>query len=233
MDETPEAVQRPVAAFLLLCLTAGALVAMLTLAMAVDRGVRAYATGESLWSKGRKDAVHALELYLYSGRPEHWERYQRGLAVPLSDHAARLALDAPRFDEAAATQGFLGGGNHPDDIPEMIRLYRRLGWHPRVARIIEVWATADGQILQLQRLGEEMRERYRQGPPPANAELARLHDRLDRISAAIDPLETEFGARLGEAARWMQELLETAVLLASTLLLCLALFILARFLRFV
>lgn len=233
MDDTPATGPRPILPFLLLCLTAGAIIALLSTAMILDKGARAYATGESLWSKGRKDAVHALAQYLYSGREPHWEQYRRGLTIPLADRAARLAMDAPVMDEAAVTAHFLAGGNHPDDIPSMILLYRRLGWEARIAAIAQVWVDADVQILALEALGRQIQDRHRRGVPLSRPELARLHDELDRISAAIDPLETEFGARLGAAAREMQDLIETAVLMASSLLLTLAVFILARFLRFV
>ena len=41
----------------------GVLLAMVTLAFNITTGVRAFVTGEGLWSKGQKDAVYYLARY--------------------------------------------------------------------------------------------------------------------------------------------------------------------------
>src|SRR5437870_7133672 len=58
--------------------------------------VRAYVTGESLYSKGQKDAQIYLLDYAEYHRDEDYRRFLDSLAVPLSDRAAREALQKPR-----------------------------------------------------------------------------------------------------------------------------------------
>src|SRR5258705_12092306 len=78
--------------------------------------VRAYVTGESLYSKGQKDAQIYLLDYAQYHKEDDYRRFQQALAVPLGDRIAREALQQPDPDLALARSGFLQGGNHPDDI---------------------------------------------------------------------------------------------------------------------
>ena len=86
--------------------------------------VRAFVGGESLWSKGRSEAVQALKNYVASGRPEDRQRFDAALSIAAGDHQARIELDKPTVDLNVAREGFRLGGNHDDDIGGMIRLYR-------------------------------------------------------------------------------------------------------------
>lgn len=219
---------RLVVPFVALCLTALSLVAVMYTVIVVDKGVRAYASGESLWSKGRKDAIHALELYLFSGDRRHWDDYLAGLAVPMGDRAARLAMDQADFDYDAAFAGFIAGHNHPADVPSLIRMYRLLGWHPRFASVVAIWVEAETHILALEALGAEIHGRLG-GAPLSNEELRVFDAELSRIDAAIGPLETEFVIQLGESARWMQEMLDIIIVVATMVMLLLAIYILAHF----
>lgn len=85
-------------------------------------GVRAYVGGESLWTKGQKDASYHLLRYSESFDQAELASFEAAIAVPLGDRAARLALDAPAPDKAAARRGLVQGGNHPDDVEAIARL---------------------------------------------------------------------------------------------------------------
>ncbi len=66
------------------------------MSLSILSSVRAYVGGESLWSKGQKDAVHHLYLYGETGDDRHYEAYQSAIARPLGDRDARLALEQSR-----------------------------------------------------------------------------------------------------------------------------------------
>ena len=75
---------------------------------------RAYTEGESLWSKGQKDAVQFLARYHESCDEADFTRYRQAIAVPLGDRQARRAmLQQPEPDRAAARAGFLQGPDGP------------------------------------------------------------------------------------------------------------------------
>src|SRR5437899_1775694 len=86
--------------------------------------VRAYVAGESLYSKAQKDAQIYLLDYAEKQREADYARFVSALAIPLGDRAAREALQRPHPDVAAASKGFLDGGNHPDDIGGLILMFR-------------------------------------------------------------------------------------------------------------
>jgi hypothetical protein len=116
--------------------------------------VRAYVGGEGLWSKGQKDAIHFISLYSQTGEEHFFDRFKMAVSIPLSDRAARYALEQRTPDLNAARDGFMGGGNHPDDIPGMIRLLRYFQDVSYMAAAIKHWKETDPFLEQLASLGD-------------------------------------------------------------------------------
>jgi PAS domain S-box-containing protein len=179
--------------------------------------VRAYVGGESLWSKGQKDAVYHLANYTASSDDHDYQRFRAALSVPLGDQRARLELERPDPDLAIARRGLLDGGNHPDDIEGMIWLFRHFRNVSFMAEAIDIWAEGDRQIIELDKLAGRIRELVVAGDRDAakisaqRAELSRLNDRLT-------DLEQRFTAKLGDAAR-----LSRRLMLAANIVLAIAL----------
>ena len=91
--------------------------------MSIMSSTRAYVNGESLWSKGHKDAVFHLIQYSRTSAPTDYELFQEAIRVPLGDRIARLNLDGPNPDRAVARAGFLQGGVHPDDVDGIVVMF--------------------------------------------------------------------------------------------------------------
>ena len=168
--------------------------------------VRAYVAGESLYSKAQKDAQIALREYAESHREADYVRFMSALAIPLGDRAAREALQRGQPDVEAARQGFLGGGNHPDDVDGLIRMFRWFQHVPFMSRTIATWTEGDRTIEDMRTLAQRAHERILAGDPQSPAVQAMLlqspsfNDRLTRLTSA-------FSAQLGEASRTTQRLL--------------------------
>jgi PAS domain S-box-containing protein len=168
--------------------------------------VRAYVTGESLYSKGQKDAqIHGL-AYAERHDEADYARFVSALAHPLGDRAAREALQLPVPDIAAAQQGFLKGGNHPDDIDGLIRMFRWFQDVPFMARPIATWAEGDRTIEQLRTLVERARERIQAGDPLA-PEVSAMRSQAPILNERLATLTSAFSFQLGEASRTTQNLL--------------------------
>ena len=168
--------------------------------------VRAYVAGESLYSKAEKDAqIYLLE---YADRREEadYARFVSALAIPLGDRMAREALQQDEPDIAAARQGFAAGGNHPDDIDGLIRMFRWFRHVPFMARTIATWTEGDEAIEQMRTLVEGAHERIQAGDPRAPAVEAML-GQLPVLNARLTRLTNAFSAQLGEASRVTQRLL--------------------------
>lgn len=167
---------------------------------------RAYVGGESLWSKSQKTAVAELRRFVADGDETALLRYRDALTVPLGDHRARIELDRPSPDLARVREGFIAGGNHPDDIPGMIRLYRWFGGTPLMAGSIAAWAEGDRLIAALDEVARRtVAERARGDLTDAwrDASLQQIEE-LDR---RLTEVERRFSARLGDASRRMLDML--------------------------
>ena len=198
-----------VVAVLLLALLCSAIVGVLASA-------RAYVGGESLYSKGQKNAVRWLGQYARSGEEADYRRYLDALAVPLGDRMARLELEQPNPDYAAVRRGFLQGGNDTDDLDALIGFYRLFRRVPLVADAVGTWAAADTELLQLKRLGEDIHAARLAGAegggrPDFEFEINRLDD-------VLNAEELQFSRQLGKAARWVQGLLLTGTVVLAVAL---------------
>jgi len=182
--------------------------------------VRAYVTGESLYSKGQKDAQIYLLDYAQYHKEDDYRRFQQALAVPLGDRIAREELQRPDPDLTVARSGFLQGGNHPDDIGGLIRLFRWFHGLPFMADAIVTWTDGDVVIQQMRELAERSRERVLRGGVDAAA-VADMRTQALHLNNRLTQLESKFSAQLGEASRQTQRLLlfvngALAALLAAT-----------------
>jgi hypothetical protein len=168
--------------------------------------VRAYVTGESLYSKGQKDGQLGLLNYAEQHREADYQRFMASLANPLGDRAAREALQRPVPDIAAARRGFLDGGNHPDDIDGLIRMFR---WFQHVSFMstpIATWTEGDRTIEEMRRLVDRARERILAGDPQA-PEVDEMRRRTPELNERLTQLTSAFSFQLGEASRTVQSLL--------------------------
>ena len=128
------------------------------------------------------------------GRTKVCVPLSEALAAPIGDRAARLATERSPADIAAARDGFLRGGNSPEDIDGPIRLYRYFAWTPLLRPSIEAWRKGDDLIEQLRVIGERLCVEPVLDPN-SPAALA-THEELDQIDAALIELNKRFSASL-------------------------------------
>ena len=168
--------------------------------MNILMATRAYSEGESLWSKGQKQAIFYLLRYTETQSEADFRKYRERIAVTLGDKKARLELEKPDPDYAIAWQGFVEGDNHPEDIPRMIMLFRRFRHIDFMAKVIDLWTEGDRLIEEITVAAEELNVAILSG----NAEPARVgafRDRLLKIDTELTPLTDRFTRTLGEASR--------------------------------
>ena len=168
--------------------------------------IRAYVTGESLYSKGQKDAQLHLIEYAEHHHEEDYQRFLSALALPIGDRIAREALQRPVPDRAEARRGLLQGGTHDDDIPGVIRLFLWFHKTPLMADAIATWTQGDALIEQIRVLAERAHARIRAGDLSA-PEVLSLRTEAERLNHLLTPLEIRFATELADGARLSQRLL--------------------------
>lgn len=175
-------------------------------ALNIQSAARAYVTGNGLWSKGQYEATYYLFRYSHSGNPDHLQQARQALAVPLGDHKARLALNKSPPDIETARKGFLQGGNHPEDLDDLIWLYRNFSAFPFFSEAIDIWQRADEHIMALQSVARELEQAYAKGSVSAGR-LSQLRERLAEINKEIRPLDRAFSETLNQGVRYLRSVL--------------------------
>ncbi|WP_157544023.1 sensor histidine kinase [Mucilaginibacter paludis] len=118
---------------------------------------RAYIAGESQYSKGQKDASSLLITYIHSRDPAAYSSFIKNIKIPIGDRVAREAL-AVHKNEAIARQGFLQANNSPEDIDDMLWLFKRFERVDLFAKAINIWYQGDVMIEQLRQLGVKIHQ---------------------------------------------------------------------------
>ena len=168
--------------------------------------VRGYVGGESLWSKGQKDAIYYLTLYADNRDEATYLKYQHAIAVPQGGHELRVALDRPTPDLDAARLGILKGGNHPDDVSSVIWLYLNFRHFSYLEKAIELWTVGDGYLVQLDSLAQEMHAAISADQVNAN-DVRQWKARITAINDGVTPAAKAFSDALGEGSRVILRLL--------------------------
>lgn len=190
----------------------------------VMSSVRAYVAGEAMWSRSQKNAVYFLNLYLHSGEASQFAQYQASLAVPIGDEYARWALEQAPVDVEIARVGFLQGGNHPDDVPGLIWLFRYFNQVSFFREAIREWTATDPMLLELNVFGEVIRGELRDGPIRDSDRQQFLSSRLSEMNKQFTEHAERFSAVLGKGSRtiklvltWLNIVTAATVILLLTL----------------
>jgi PAS domain-containing protein len=168
--------------------------------------VRGYVAGESLWSKGQKDAIYYLNLYADSRDEAIFLKYRNAIAVPQGGHQLRLALDHQPPDLAAAREGILKGGNHPDDVSSLIWLYLNFRHFSYLETAIDRWTVGDAYLVELDDVAQEMHRSISQNTANS-ADIQRWKAQILAINESVTPAAKAFSDALGEGSRMIMRLL--------------------------
>ena len=210
----------------ILIIIVGVVVLTSTLGLSTLSAVRAYVGGEGLWSKGQKEATRSLHRYAESRDQRDFDAYIREIAIPIGDREARVALQSPNPDAAIVRRGFIEGRNDSSDVDAMATLFRRFAHFRYMQQAIAIWTEGDGHIARLQLLGDSLHQAVTTHAPAARIDS--LLSQIDITDARLRPLEDQFSATLGAAARWTQGVIETVIGLTSLLLVVVGIIFLIR-----
>lgn len=179
--------------------------ALAIVAVNVLGAVRAYVGGESLWSKSRSEAVQYLLRYAESRDEADLQRFHTTLQVIQFNRAAREAMMRPDFDEGVARSSFIKAGNAPEDVGNMVALFRYCGdlWLFKEAR--DTWVRGDALIDQLRLQAEQLHRVVSSGESDAQVHAAVAG--MMAVNAELQRAERHFSVTLGRTSRQTETLL--------------------------
>src|SRR5258708_36928580 len=102
-------------------------------------------------------------------------------------------MEKAKPDLGVVREGFIAGGNHPDDIAGMITLFRRFREAGFMRRAIEYWTEADEHIAELNAAAEELHARIVAGERRPET-LAPILARSEGLTERLTPLEVCFSS---------------------------------------
>lgn len=196
-------------------------IAALCLALAglkMINATRAYATGESLYSKAADSAVLNLYRYANTGKDAYWQAFHSSLDATLGDRETRRELSKPDPNLAVATAGFLKGRNNIKDIPDAIRVFRLFRrWEP-FAAAVDDWRQGDETIDRLRGVADELHFLQQGTTGATGAMRKRLIGEINTLSTRLTKLENSFSAHIARTARIAARLVIYILCIASLLL---------------
>ncbi|MDR9419581.1 sensor histidine kinase [Gracilimonas sp.] len=206
------------------------LIFAVTVSINTSSGIRAYVAGECYWAKAQKEAVFHLTSYLITEDSTDHDNFLRVLRINRGDKIAREELLKQEYDYQTVTDGFLIGLNHPDDIPDMINVFRRFQDTPHIKHAIDVWTVADKKIQELVSLADSIKNDVEDNElTPAEKEewLSRIED----LDHELTDLELQFSNAMGDMARTVNAIFKWSTILLGLLIISIGLWITLRFYR--
>jgi PAS domain S-box-containing protein len=167
--------------------------------------VRAYVSGEGLWSKAQKDAMYQLLRYSRTHDEADYQKFKEFMKVSAGDHKSLVELGKPKPDMDIARQGFIEGRNHPDDVGGMITLFTRFNRVSYINKAIQIWSEADPLVTEFNPIAEQLHTEIN-SPNPSPEKINTIIAAIDPLNARLTKLEDDFSYTLGEGSRWLENL---------------------------
>jgi PAS domain S-box-containing protein len=167
--------------------------------------VRAYVSGEGLWSKAQKDAMYHLLRYSRSYDEADYQKFKEFMKVPGGDHKTLVELAKKNPDMNIARQGFIEGRNHKDDVDGMINLFTRFNSISYINKAITIWGQADPLVAKFIPIGEQLHKEIN-SLHPSPEKINKIVLAIDPLNAELTKLEDDFSYTLGEGSRWLENL---------------------------
>ncbi|MGQ0442610.1 MAG: bifunctional diguanylate cyclase/phosphodiesterase [Methylophilaceae bacterium] len=182
--------------------------------------IRAYVSGESLWSKSQKVSVYHINRYAKTHAESDYQQFLKAMEVPLGDKLTRTELQKPKPNLDLAKQGLIQGGNNPDDVPGMMMLFMVFQHTSLLKPSIQYWAEGDQLIAQTIQLADQVHRHIRAGETAPEI-IDPLIDQINDINLQLTPLEDAFSSSIGEASVKAQALIILFMLIVTMILMTL------------
>src|SRR5262249_30596391 len=137
---------------------------------------------------------------------------------PLGDRYARAALEQDVPDVETAAAGFLQGGNHPDDVPGLIWLFRYFQEVSYLKAAIQQWAETDSMLIQLAIFGDATNAEIKDGSLDTRQSLQALTSSLHDLNGQLTLRANRFSEVLGEGSRAIKAILTCLNAMTATAL---------------
>ncbi|HEY4124432.1 MAG TPA: ATP-binding protein [Rhizomicrobium sp.] len=184
--------------------------------------LRAYAAGESRWSRAQKSAVISLHRFAQTRSQNDYRDFEQIFSVIDGDRTAREILQHVNlFGTAAerkrAEQGFIQGGNSAADAPGLVWGFLLFHRWPTFGEAVADWTRGDNWTSELFALGSKMHQ-----AAARDATQAEMSAYLSQVSELDDKLsrnELGYAQHMGNASH-IAEHITFVMFVTSSILAC-------------
>lgn len=184
----------------------------------IKSGVRSYINGESAYSKGQKDALLNLTYYINTTETSYWLQYKQSLKVPESDNKARKAMINKEPDSVVFNH-FIGGEVHPDDIDNIIWMFKNFNDMPDFRKAVDLWTKSEVILIDIEILAKRFKIDVDKGITN-EALRQQLLQKVAKCNSALTILESDFSKTLSGMARTIEKLLNWINALVTIIIVC-------------
>lgn len=168
--------------------------------------VRAFTDGEGKWTKAQKEATQLLMQYSIYEEPTYYHQFQNKLEVQEEFEKARKTLLSDNPDFEVATAGFQTGNLHPQDIELLVWTLYYFNDIEYLYNAIDVWQQGDQKIAELNELAADLHKDIQSGSLSEENRNTYL-EKIATLDQQLTQLEKAFSAHMGEAGRWLHDII--------------------------
>lgn len=179
---------------------------------AID-GIRAFTSGESIYMKAQQEASRQLTNYVFTSNPSYYANFLAQLQVPINDSLARISLDR-NLNQAIVKKHLLLGKNIPEDVDNIIWVYRNFKSLSQFEKAITIWKAADQLVINLEKQGKDIDRLIKHKTILSLYEKEQLALAIDETCKLLTQKGNEFDETLTENSR----LVNKTVLTINTLM---------------
>lgn len=163
--------------------------------------MNSYISGESTYSKNQKDGVRHLMTYLIYEDVMAYELFLHDISVPAGAGDGLRGLFKSSSD-SLIIGAMSKGPSNPENIENIIWLYKGFGHYPFMKEAIDIWRQADTLINRLVILGVEINESIPLSDTEGDS-LMKLNffNEINYLSNELTLKERKFSASMGRVGR--------------------------------
>ena len=165
--------------------------------------VRAYVTGEGVWTKAQKEATHSLLSYTISEDSTYYNQFKEALKLHYSFAEARETMTSENPSYELARKSFAISTLEDEDIDLLYWLGSNFNELPYIHEAFEIWEQADRKVAELDSLGNVIHQAS-VGKTLTMQQKIAYQDKIGALDNELTSLENNFSATMADGARWVR-----------------------------
>ena len=190
-------------------------------------GVRAYITGEGLWSKAQKKATQQLLSYAFTQDDTEYRQFNETLELHSNFASARVAMTAEEPNYDAAKEGFSVSRLDQQDVDLMVWLGTSFNDISYLQEAFGIWRMGDQQIGKLDSLAGDLHRDISSGNLTNSEQNAYIAE-IRAIDQKLTKLENAFTSTLSSGAQWVRKVIFWLIVGLGLMLIAIGYIITAR-----